>query len=492
VVIGNPPYVRQELLSKNHKEYFKNKFYDVQTGATDLYVIFYQLSLDLLSKNGLLGFITPNKFIRANYGGKLRTYLGKHSIQTIIDFGELSVFHDAATFPCILIVRNCNGITNNSAIYLQVKSLSNIDIQNLVYTESFTLSSNAFQNNDWKLISQNKSSLFEKLANEGIELERILGKEIKYGIKTGFNEAFIIDEKLKNELIHEDPKSEELIKKFIVGDNVRKHRIDYQDNYILLVKNGLDISNYPAIEKHLNKFKKNLEKRYDKGQSWFDLRACDYYDKFDETKIIYPVIAKESRFCLDNSQYFFNDKAFMIPTNNVQLLAILNSKLIWYYLKNVCSVLGDPDSGGRLELRRIYMSKTPIKFWENSNLILKVESLIKGIQENTIQFYDLKKKFLLFCETTFNVFLNSRKLSSWEILEFKEFIDCINKSLKSSKLVHLTKKDEFEWMELFEENKKKALTLKAEIDRTDKEIDQMVYELYGLTEEEIKIVEGEK
>jgi len=485
VVIGNPPYVRQELLGKVDKAFFSTEYKLVYTGSADLYVFFYQKAISLLKSGGLLGFITPNKFIRANYGKGLRNFLSNSSIKIIIDFGELPVFADAATFPCVLICNNTSPNKDLSSKYLQVKSLEDLSLNQLVQTEGVLLSSSAFQTEEWKLSSVKQSGILDKMRQVGIELEVQLNQKIKYGIKTGFNEAYIIDNTIREELVREHISSEELIKPFVVGDDVRHYRIHHNGKFILLVKSGTDISKYPAILKHLNRYKDSLEKRYDKGASWFDLRACDYYDDFVAQKIIYPVIAKESRFALDQTgEYYFNDKAFMIPNGSESLLAILNSKLVWFYLKNVCSVLGDPDQGGRLELRRIYLSKLPVVLPS-----IKVEPVLRNasclIGKQIKSQVELVDVFLSLLQSQFELPHLSTKLQQWPSLDFKGFIAELGKA----KVVLSLEKQE-EWMAYFTKKKTEANALQNEIDRIDKEIDQLVYQLYGLSLEEIAIVEN--
>jgi hypothetical protein len=182
---------------------------------------------------------------------------------------------------------------------------------------------------------------------------------------------------------------------------------------------------------------------------------------------------------------FSNNTGYYLKTNDNYLLAILNSKLINYYYKSISAQLGETG----VRSFTIYIENIPIPkvketvkypFIDKADLILSLNK----------DFQTISQKFATYFSADNKLEKLSTKLSNWYELDFPDFIKELNKAIKTAKGMPLTKKDEFEWMELFEENKKNALALKAEIDRTDKEIDQMVYELYGLTEEEIKIVEG--
>jgi len=480
VVIGNPPYVRQELIDKKDKTAFKKKFPIVYRNTADLYVYFYNLSVDILRNAGLLGFITPNKFIRSNYGSGLREFLSNVQVNQIIDFGELPVFEDAATFPSIVIIKK--KTEKVSPQFLKIESLQFLDLENLLQTRSILLSENAFDNDNWILTNQNETGLLDKIRANGKELGSQY--QIKRGLITGFNEAFVIDEATKNKLIKEDPKSAELIKRFAVGDNLRKYRLEYDDKYLILTKIGVEIEKYPAVFNHLKKYHENLEKRWDKGNYWYELRACDYYDEFEEPKIVYPDIAKESRIVYDLEKTYFNNTTYFIPTKDKWLTGILNSKMVFYFYKHNSTVIGNADKGGRLRWFTQDVKKIPIPelHEEIKSKLEELIDLIIGLNRNLL---NIKNKLLLLLEQHFSTLKFSNKLQNWPELEFSEFLAELQKSKIKLKL-----SEEAEWLQYFNEQKQKAQTLKAEIDKTDREIDRMVYELYDLTEGEIEIVEG--
>ncbi len=482
VVVGNPPYVRQELLGKANKQYYVDKFKEVGNGTADLYVYFYELALSKLKANGYVCYITPNKFIRANYGKNLRKYLSQFQIRQIIDFGELPVFDDAATFPAIISIKKTNEKLN--IISAKIKSLSFSDLTTEIQKSFINVPIDAFQGEKWQLSPQSESLIFDKIKIKGIPLEKYSGGRIYYGIKTGFNEAFVIDKSTKDQLIARDIRSADIIKPFIIGDNVRKYRIDYEDKYLILTRIGVDINQYPAIFQYLSKFQTQLEKRYDKGKYWWELRACDYYDEFIKPKIIYPEMALSSRFTYDKEFFYTNNKAFIIPGGNLFLLAYLNSTLIWYYLKTICSVLGDADNGGRLELRPSYLKDLPIypaSIEQQSPFIDAAEIMLAKNKE----LQELNTKFLTLLEADFNLKKLSSKLQKWYELEWGE----LQKELEKAK-VKLSLSQKGEWLSFFNSEKAKAQAILSILNQTEYSIDRMVYNLYNLTDEEIKLVES--
>lgn len=501
VVIGNPPYVRHESI-KEYKPAFQKKF-ESFLGTADLYVYFIDLGIRLLNAEGKLGFINPNKFIRAAYGDNLKKILSRYQIEQLIDFGELNVFQDAVTSPLILIVTKASA--KHFTKYVQVITLVNLDLSNKIQTDFIEIDPDSFQGLEWNLVSKNELSIINKVSESGISIAKHAELDIKRGLLTGLNEAFIIDDDYKTSLLKEHPKSGELIKKFIDGDDVRKYEIRNKAKYLICIPSGYTNSlgtfdseenawlwmneNYTGIMTHLENYKEKAKKRTDKGNYWWELRACDYYGLIEKPKIIYPEIAMSSRFALDLNGTYINKTIFLINSGSYSLLGLLNSKLIWYYLLNICASLGNPRNGGRLNMQRIYLETIGLP----KTFILgdsEISSKTYILNDLYLKINGLNSKFQNFLLSQTKLETVTKKIKIWHDLSFPDFIKELNKAIKTSKGTPLTKKEEFEWMELFEENKKKALELKAEIDKTDKEIDAMVYELYGLTEEEIGIVEN--
>ncbi|MDA3937855.1 MAG: restriction endonuclease subunit M, partial [Spirochaetia bacterium] len=218
--------------------------------------------------------------------------------------------------------------------------------------------------------------------------------------------------------------------------------------------------------------------RYDKGDFWWELRNCAYYNLFDKPKIIFPNLQNANKFCLDSEGVYINAPAVFLPVANKTLLCIFNSKIVWEFLKSICVVR----SGGYIEVKPQYFEQIPIPELKNEE---KFEQKTDEIINNTSEFQVVRSKFTKLLESKFEVEKLSKKLLNWYELDFKGFL----KELKKAK-IKLSLSDESEWMQFFNEQKEKAQGLKADIEKTENEIDKMVYELYGLSEDEIAIVEG--
>jgi type I restriction-modification system DNA methylase subunit len=438
-VIGNPPYVRQEMLGE-FKEYYQ-QHYKVFQGTADLYVYFFERAHKLLKQDGLFGMICSNKFMRANYGKALRDFLVKESsIQQIVDFGELPVFENAATFPAIYLTKN-NKAKEQKFIYAPIKKLDFKSLAEEVKCCCSELDSKAISGDNWTLASGGEVDIIEKMRKKGIPLKEYADAQIYYGIKTGFNEAFVIDEAMRNRLIKEDPKSKEIIKPFVVGDDIRKYRINTKNKYLIFTRHGIDIKKYPAIYKHLLPFKERLmpKPKSWKGKEWngrkpgkyewYEIQdTIDYYELFEKPKIIYPDIAKESRIAFDKDGVFCVNTVYFMPIDDFYLLGLLNSRLIFFYFKRNAAVLGDADKGGRVRWFSQDVFKIPI-IKDKGTKHDKITALVSSMLE-------------------------------------------LNKQLISAKSD-------------FDKN-----SIIRKIESTDRQIDELVYELYGLTKEEIEIIEG--
>jgi hypothetical protein len=357
IVVANPPYVRQELI-KHFKPTLQKIYPDIYTGTADLYCFFYARTLQLLKTGGMLAFISSNKWFRAKYGEKLRKHIADTChVHSITDFGDLPVFKSAAVLVMMFIAQNIKLIEQPS-IFTQVKSLSPPypNVKEIINQYGNSLLSDSFKGSDWILADSNSAHGIQVMESKGIPLFEYINTKIFYGVKTGCNKAFIIDEVKRGELIAKNIKSSEIIRPLVLGDDIRKWHIESKRRWLITTEIGVNINKYPAIFDHLKQWQAALEKRSDKGNYWWELRPCDYYHLFNKPKIIYPVIAKESRFAFDITGTFTNDKGFIIPVSDLYLLGVLNSSHVWEYLKSICSEL----LGKSIELRSIYMNKIPI------------------------------------------------------------------------------------------------------------------------------------
>jgi hypothetical protein len=346
VVIGNPPYIRQEAFTDIKLHLQQN--YITFTGIADLYVYFVERGIEILRNDGNFIYILPNKWMRAGYGKNLRNWVKQFSINYIVDFGDLPVFDEAITYPCLWAIKKTIPTTTRFDVSI-IDSLSFPNgLANYVDEKKFIVNQEQLNGNSWILVNDSVQNLLNKIKTVGKSLNDYVEAKVYRGVLTGLNEAFVIDETTKNILIDEDPKNKEIIKPFIEGKDVKRYQQSCNHKWLIFTKRGIDINQYPSILKYLKQFKEKLlpkpsdyiendwKGRKEGNYKWYEIQdAVDYYGEFEKPKIIYPNICKQPEFIYDTSKVYTNQKCFIIPCSDLFLLGLLNSNLIFYLFKNI-------------------------------------------------------------------------------------------------------------------------------------------------------------
>ncbi|SHI34585.1 N-6 DNA Methylase [Tangfeifania diversioriginum] len=492
VVIGNPPYVHLEKI-KETSIALKNAGYETYHSQGDIYCVFVEKGINLLKLNGLISYIMPNKWLQAGYGKPLREYFLKYKMFELIDFGDIQIFEGATTYPCIFTAQKSAPQKEISVSVL--KESSSFDFKTNVLETAEIFQTDSFSGETWVISSQNEQAFLEKLKTKFTKLSDFVGGQSYRGVLTGLTEAFLIDEQTKQEIVTKDPKATEIIKPFLQGRNLSKYNTIIPNSYLILfekgntnkkIKNDFEAENwlpinYPSVYEWLKPFEERAKKRGDKGDYWWELRACDYYQKFSKPKIMYQKFQVKPCFIYDEQGLYCNDSMWIIPTENKALLGVLNSKMGWWLITKYCTQI---QNGCQLIWK--YFGQIPVPELNSPELTALVEKMLSLTKNQQT----LTSKFIKYLKSQFAIEKLSRKLENWQELDFSNFIKELNKAIKKTGGEKLSKSDEMEWMELFANKRAEAQTNKSEIEKTDREIDQMVYELYGLTEEEIKIVEN--
>ncbi|SPD71807.1 conserved hypothetical protein [uncultured Desulfobacterium sp.] len=439
-VIGNPPYVRQEGLM-DFKPYFEKRF-SVYNGVADLYVYFIEKGVSLLRQGGFFSYIVANKWFRANYGKPLRQWMKQQHILEIIDFGDLPVFKQATTYPCIVVIQNKTPGASFQASKIRTLDFSNL--QAYVNQHRHDVRQAALDESGWSLANRSTQDVLDKLRNTGVPLGKYVNGKIYYGIKTGLNEALVIDDATREKLIAEEPKSAEVIKPFLAGRDIKRYQPVFSEKHVIFTKRGIDIEKYPAIRNYLAQFKERLMPRPKdwKGEKWqgrkpgsyqwYEIQdTVDYYAEFEKPKIIVPAIVKSASYAFDTEGFYSNDKTTIIPTTDMYLLGLISSRALDYYIHSISST----KQGGYFEYKPMYISKLPIRTIDRND-------------PSDVARHD-------------------------QMVSLVDHMLGLNKRLAESKVPQTTE------------------MLRRQIESTDMQIDQLVYKLYDLTEDEIKIVESE-
>ncbi|TBX64280.1 hypothetical protein EZL74_13045, partial [Flavobacterium silvisoli] len=341
----------------------------------DIYSLFYELGIKLLKPKGYLAFITSNKWMRAAYGESLRKYFVEKSNPVIlIDFGGVQVFDTATVDTNILISEKAKYEGETKACILDKNfSINNTsDYFNTLFIKASYTSAN------WTVLGAVEQTIKNKIEKIGIPLKN-WDVQINYGIKTGYNEAFIIDENKRND---------EIIRPILLGKNIKRFTYEWSGNWLINAHNGIkskgipriDVEkDYPVVYEYLLKHRTELEKRLDQGDHWSNLRNCAYLEDFNKVKIGWGNLALKSQFSFIPADYILNAPSPFFVTENYYLLAVLNSTIADYYIKQ----LGVSRNGGYFEYKPMFVEQLPIPFIDEAEQKKFCDIVEKIIYEKT-------------------------------------------------------------------------------------------------------------
>ena len=349
-VIGNPPYVRQEGIRDQKPSLAAYRAYD---GAADLYVYFVERALSLLRPGGRLAFVLTNKWFKAAYAEKLRALLAEHAwVEDVTDFGHArGFFADADVMPCIATVRRPDW-TQDAPEQATVAAIPSAEVgygrlEPQVEAARFALPRTRLGREAWVLEQPEVLALLDKLERGGRELREYVGRAPHYGIKTGLNEAFVVDQATRDRLVGEDPRSEALIRPFLRGQDVGRWAAEWAGEWMIFARHGTRIEDYPAVLRHLEAFRERLAPRpadwrptaaqrkwpgrKPGSYRWFEIQDnIAYWQAFAQPKIVYQVIQFYPSYALDRDGRLSNDKTFFLPSDDPWLLACLNAPVMWW------------------------------------------------------------------------------------------------------------------------------------------------------------------
>ena len=386
IVIGNPPYVQlQKEGGKLAKLYEKIKF-DTFERTGDIYSLFYEKGVQLLKPKGILCYITSNKWMRANYGASTRLFFAEKTHPLLlIDFGSVQVFETATVDTNILFLQNKpkanKQITKHTFAVRFTKDfdLANQSINDFINQNGYHLT--ALNQNSWVVGERDIYNIKEFIEEQGKPLEHWKIK-INYGLKTGLNDAFIIDTLTKEKILEQDINSKEVIKPILRGKDISAWYPEFEGLWLLFIPWHFPLhldktiigatekaepifkKKYPAVFSHLLKYKELLSARNQAEvgvrYEWFALQryGASYWQDFEKPKIIFPNMTKYMPFVYDESGIYTNQKCFFVIGEHLKYLTcFLNSKLFKFCFSNNFPEL----QGGTRELSKVFFDKIPVK-----------------------------------------------------------------------------------------------------------------------------------
>lgn len=372
VIIGNPPYISLEKLSDDVKAYTKIHrmdkekqkkvpVYSTLESRGDIYSLFIERGLYLLKKDGLLAYILPNKWMKVGYGKPLRQLFLENNLTEVIDFGDNQIFADATTYTCIICMTKAK-----SAGQILSSSINKVTPETLaedVEEKKEVFNTKELSNGIWIISSRVDFERAEAYKTKMGTLEDMVGKESYRGLLTGLSKAFNIPVDTANRLIAEDPSAKEILRPFMQGRGMVPFGKPDTASYLLFIPKGFTMkafglnpdnkedrknmpseesawewfeSTYPSVAHWLLQFKKEASKRSDKGDYWWELRACAYYNEFSLPKLFYQTFQVRPCFIYSDQSVFCNNSMWFISIKDKALLALLCSNMGWWMISKYC------------------------------------------------------------------------------------------------------------------------------------------------------------
>ena len=402
IVIGNPPYVQLQGDGGKLAKIYENQKFAVFAKTGDIYCLFYEKGFNLLNTKGLLCFITSNKWMRAGYGEKLRDFFAKNvNPILLVDFAGVKVFDSATVDTNIMLfekAKNSGKTKSCIATSLTKDGLSNLSdfVQQNSCDCSFTTKES------WVILSPIEQSIKKKIESAGVPLKD-WDISINYGIKTGFNDAFIISGEKREEILNncktkeERKKTDDLIRPILRGRDIKRYEYNFADLYLINTHNGvkekniprIDIKDYPAIKKHLDEYWEKIEKRADQGDTPYNLRNCAYMDDFNKPKLVYPETTQGAFFAYDEDGIYIDKTCFMMTGKDKKTLKYLqktlSSRLFEFAYKSIFSSIELGQNG--YQYNKHALIKLPI-----INKIIDLPNNENEINNAIYQLYNLNTK----------------------------------------------------------------------------------------------------
>ena len=341
-VIGNPPYIQLQKMGAD-ADALQKMNYETYERTGDIYCLFYEMGMKLLKPGALLSFITSNGWMKSAYGKALRAMLtSQYQPSLLIDFAGYKVFDSATVDVNILSVIKSN--TQHETTACSIKK-DEFEVEKLSdYVQTHAVLSSFSSSESWSILSDIERSIKAKIEAIGTPLKD-WDLQINYGIKTGFNDAFIIDSAKREEILDacqtedERQRTAEIIRPILRGRDIRRYGYDWADLWLINTHNGIrgeieriHIEDYPAIKQHLDYYWDKIEPRADQGETAYNLRNCAYLDDLSKTKIVWIELSDESKFAICENLVPLNTVFFLTGAHLHHILGLLNSKLVhWYF-----------------------------------------------------------------------------------------------------------------------------------------------------------------
>ena len=399
IVIGNPPYIQLQNNGGELAQLYAPCNYKTYARTGDIYCLFYERGYQLLKPNGHLCYITSNKWMRAGYGEKTREFFANNTNpMLLIDFAGVKIFESATVDTNILLFAKA---ANEHKTLCAVTNKQNKDsVKNLSVFVQQNGSVCEFSNSDsWVILSPIEQSIKRKIEAVGTPLKD-WDIQINYGIKTGFNDAFIINTEKRDEILSncqtedERTRTAELIRPILRGRDIKRYGYNWANLWLIYIPWHFPLQfdesitgasekaeiafqeQYPAVYQHMLKYKEPLSKR-NKAETgiryeWYAMQrwGAKYWEDFSKPKIIYPETTMGAFFAFDENGYFIDKTCFMLISNKAEFLQqILSCKLFEVAYRKIFSSVELGEHGYQYNKHALIKLPVPSSISINGNNI---------------------------------------------------------------------------------------------------------------------------
>jgi hypothetical protein len=509
-VIGNPPYVRQEEISAIKPALAKS--FSTYAGTADLYVYFYEQGIKLLRPGGRMGYVVTNKWLKTGYAEELRRLFAEDVwIEFLADFGHAKhLFPDADVMPCVISVRKPLGYVVPEEFDLAVIPRDEVPREGLalaVDAATYRASRSDLTAEPWVLEPPDVAALLRKIRERGVLLSEYAGVNPLYGIKTGLNEAFLIDTPTRDQLVRDDPAAADIIKPYLRGQDIGRWSPEWAGLWMIVMKSSSDHAwpwagaaseseaeaifskTYPSIyrrfkglESYIEDDKpKGLRHRQDQGRFWWELRPCAYYDDFSKPKFVWQMIQYYPNYAWDESGFFTNNKAYSLPSSSYDLMAIKSSPLAWWISwRHYPHMKDEALSNDANKFLSFPVGEKTAKFaGEISDLGQKSMTELIGIKNSDQMLAD-------WLSVEMGLSAVPITLRQASLLDSDDFVAAVRAALPRRQ--SLTPTQLRQVRDAFAETAEPARTARGELLAHERALAAMVERAYGLTEEEVALM----
>jgi hypothetical protein len=508
VVVGNPPYIRQEWIAP-YKPYWEKRYRSYH-GVADIFVYFFEQGIELLRPGGQLAYITSGSWVRGNFGAAMRKFIaGNSRLVSMVDFGEFQPFEDAEMIRPSIAILSKEKPGGEMRLFKWLTSGRPPETLSDEIAKAPTVKTARFGEDAWELESDAALKLREKMAQNGTRLSKYPASPILMGIKPGTTEAFIVDGKTRSDLIANHPACELLFREFLRGQDIRNWYTKKSDLWCIALcsseqyewpwsNSGDDAESvfeatFPSIHEHLSKYEKALKGRMDNIRYWWELRTCAYWKSFAKPRLVWPDITNRPRFTFDASGGLIGDTSFMIPTEDGYLLGVLSSWATWFYLSKTAQPLRLRSDRWQYRLKGQYMANVPIPNASESERKaigdLAHTCCALGQERYQAQVKVQRRLIQSFGEHSDNPL--NQKAEAWWQQNLSGLGEALKTSfkLKTNPLKNPRIADE--WEPYLHEKTSEQTRLTAAIEAAEEEMNDRVYRLFGLTAEETLLLKKE-